>query len=124
MHATERERKARLVSVVGIGGIGKSRLAWELLKYIDGLSEVVYWHRGRCPAYGDGLTFWALGEMVRMRARIAETDDPVESRRKLSAAVEDHVADEEERRWVEPGIGSTDLAKEATLRALAKAGEV
>src|SRR5438034_887298 len=65
LHSTGREAKARLVSVVGIGGIGKSRLAWEFLKYVDGLAETIYWHKGRCPAYGDGVTFWALGEMVR-----------------------------------------------------------
>jgi class 3 adenylate cyclase/predicted ATPase len=101
LHAAGRERKARLVSVVGIGGIGKSRLSWEFLKYVDGLTETIYWHKGRCPAYGDGVTFWALGEMVRMRAGIAESDDPFESRRKLSEALGQYVTDEEERRWVE-----------------------
>src|SRR5207247_8662188 len=84
LHSTGREGKARLVSAVGIGGIGKSRLAWEFLKYVDGLAETIYWHKGRCPAYGDGVTFRALGAVVRRRAGIAETDDPIESRRKLS----------------------------------------
>ena len=60
---------------------------WELLKYVDGLSETVWWHHGRCPSYGDGITFWALGEMVRMRAGIAETDSPGVSRSKLAASV-------------------------------------
>ncbi|MEO8329693.1 MAG: adenylate/guanylate cyclase domain-containing protein, partial [Candidatus Nanopelagicales bacterium] len=102
LHATGREGKARVVSVTGIGGIGKSRLAWELLKYVDGLSETIWWHHGRCPSYGDGITFWALGEMVRMRAGIAETDSPGESRGKLAASVTQHVPDLEERRWLEP----------------------
>ena len=70
-NATGRERRARLVSVTGQGGIGKSRLAWEFLKYIDGVLEDVYWHEGRSPAYGEGITFWALGEMVRRRADLA-----------------------------------------------------
>jgi len=104
LHSTGREGKARLVSVIGIGGIGKSRLAWEFLKYIDGLAETIFWHKGRCPAYGEGVTFWALGEMVRMRAGIAETDDPVESRRKLSEALAQYLRDDEERRWVEPRL--------------------
>ncbi len=104
LHATERERKARLASVTGIGGIGKSRLSWEFLKYIDGLTHDVFWHHGRCPAYGDGITFWALGEMVRMRAGIAESDDRAESRTKLSATVADFIPDDDERRWIEPRL--------------------
>jgi class 3 adenylate cyclase/tetratricopeptide (TPR) repeat protein len=104
LHATDREGKARVVSVMGIGGIGKSRLAWELLKYIDGLTDNVWWHHGRCPAYGEGVSFWALGEMVRMRAGIAETDAPGGSRTKLASSVAEHVPDEEERRWLEPRL--------------------
>ena len=104
LHATGREGKARVVSVTGIGGIGKSRLAWELLKYLDGLTEDIYWHLGRCPSYGEGVTFWALGEMVRMRAGIAETEPVGPSREKLAEAVAAHVADEEERRWIEPRL--------------------
>ena len=51
-----------MVSITGVAGIGKSRLAWELEKYLDGLVETVYWHHGRSPAYGEGLAFWvALG---------------------------------------------------------------
>ncbi len=104
LHVTGREDKVRVASVTGIGGIGKSRLAWELLKYVDGLAETVWWHHGRCPAYGDGITFWALGEMVRMRAGIAETDAPGVSRSKLAASVTQHVPDADERRWLEPRL--------------------
>ena len=104
VHATARETRLRLVSVTGIGGIGKSRLAWELFKYIDGVKDAIYWHEGRCPAYGEGVTFWALGEMVRMRARISETEDAAASRQKLAAALDDYVADDGERRWIEPRL--------------------
>ncbi len=104
LHATGRESRARLVSVMGVGGIGKSRLAWELLKYVDGLTEDIYWHHGRCPSYGEGVTFWALGEMVRMRAGIAETDSPAASRTKLTEAVETYVTDEDERHWLQPRL--------------------
>ena len=75
-HGSADEKKAQLVSVTGIAGIGKSRISWEFEKYIDGLAENAHWHRGRCLSYGDGVAYWALAEMVRMRADIAEDEDP------------------------------------------------
>ena len=103
-HATGRETKVRLVSVMGPAGIGKSRLAWEFLKYVDGLVENTYWHSGRSPSYGDGITFWALGEMIRGRCELLETDDEPTTRRKVSETVAQWITDEEERRWIEPAL--------------------
>jgi class 3 adenylate cyclase/tetratricopeptide (TPR) repeat protein len=103
-HAASDERKARLVSIVGIAGIGKTRLSAELERYIDGLVGDVYWHRGRCLAYGEGVAYWALAEMVRMRAGIAEQEDPDAAARKLHETLERHLLDAEERAWVEPRL--------------------
>jgi class 3 adenylate cyclase/tetratricopeptide (TPR) repeat protein len=103
-HASTEEAKAHLVSVVGTAGMGKSRLSWEFFKYIDGLVTPLWWHRGRCLAYGEGVTYWALAEMVRMRARIEEGEDPAAGLSKLHDSVIQHVADAEERKWIEPRL--------------------
>ena len=102
--ATEREGRARMVSVVGEAGAGKSRLLWEFEKYTDGIEQTVRWHQGRCLSYGEGVAYWALAEMVRARAGIVEEEDAATARAKLRAAVEEHVIDERERRLVEPRI--------------------
>jgi class 3 adenylate cyclase/tetratricopeptide (TPR) repeat protein len=104
LHATGEEHTARLLSIVGLAGVGKSRLAWEFFKYVDGLTETVWWHRGRCLAYGEGVAYWALNEMVRMRAGIVENEPPESAREKLRRTVEEFVESGEERRWVEPRL--------------------
>ena len=104
LHATGREQRARLVSVVGVTGIGKSRLAWELSKYADGLVEDTWWHVGRCPTYGEGVTFWALGEMIRERVGLLETDDEATTRSRVGEAVREWIADDADRRWIEPAL--------------------
>jgi class 3 adenylate cyclase/tetratricopeptide (TPR) repeat protein len=104
LHSTDREGKPRLASLVGIGGIGKSRIVWEFFKYIDGLSDVIYWHVGRSPSYGEGVAFWALAEMVRMRTGIAETDDDAGAVEKLGVWLAENFPDEAERAWLGPHI--------------------
>ena len=103
-HATGRENRIRLVSVMGPGGIGKTRLAREFSTYADGLVETVYYHSGRCPSYGEGITFWALGEMIRGRCGLLEGDDEGTTRAKIGQAVAEWVPDEAERGWIEAAL--------------------
>ena len=103
-HESAESGKAHLLSVTGIAGIGKSRLSWEFYKYFDGIAQTTYWHRGRCLSYGDGVTYWALADMVRMRCRIGEEDDSTVAREKLDRALEEHLPDPEERAFVEPRL--------------------
>jgi tetratricopeptide (TPR) repeat protein len=74
------------------------------LNHVDAEAEDFWLHHGRSPAYGDGLTFWALGEMVRQRAGLAETDDEPTTRSRIRAMVEENVSDEADRRWIEPAM--------------------
>jgi class 3 adenylate cyclase/tetratricopeptide (TPR) repeat protein len=103
-HATSDDPRPRLVSIMGQAGIGKSRLVWELQKYVDGLTEAAYWHQGRCPAYGDGVAYWALGEMVRRRAGIGEGEEADAGRWKLEEMLATFVPDADERAWIQPRL--------------------
>src|SRR5204863_111551 len=102
-------------------GSGKSRLLWEFFKYIDGIEELRYWHEGRSLSYGEGVAYWALAEMIRARAGIAEDDDPLAARESLTATVERFVSDDRERRLLERAEGVPLYAVE-TVRMLLDRG--
>ncbi|MHB2024315.1 MAG: ATP-binding protein [Mycobacteriales bacterium] len=104
-HASADRRSPRLLVVAGGAGIGKSRIGWEFEKYVDGLASLVWWHRGRCLSYGDGVAFWALAEMVRQRFSIAEEDPTEVAAGKLAAGLADLVADPAERGYAAVRLG-------------------
>ena len=104
-HAAAERRVPRLVLVSGPAGVGKSRLGWEFDKYADGLAESMWWHRGRCLAYGDGVAFWALAEIVRQRLGIAEEDSAETAAQKLASGLAEYVPDPAERGYIGARLG-------------------
>src|ERR671930_332623 len=81
------ERLPQLVTLVGVPGIGKSRLVYELSQVVEADPELIYWRQGRSLPYGEGVTYWALAEMTKAQAGILESDAPAEAERKLTEAV-------------------------------------
>jgi class 3 adenylate cyclase/tetratricopeptide (TPR) repeat protein len=99
--ARAREEQApQLVTLVGVPGIGKSRLVWELSKLVEAEPELTTWRQGRCLPYGEGVALWALGEMVKAQAGILESDQAEAAAVKLTHAVADLVTDEREAAWL------------------------
>ena len=95
------ERSSQLVTLVGVPGIGKSRLVFELSKLVNAGPDPVIWRRGRCLPYGDGVSFWALSEAIKEQAGILESDGPEQAATKLHAAVVHGVPDAHEAAWIE-----------------------
>ena len=111
------DRTVRLVTIVGDPGVGKSRFVGELAASADDRPELVIWRQGRCLPYGDGITFWALGEIVKAQAGILESDPSAEVSGKLRAALDRLLPDPPEREWLRArlapllGIAGPDAVK-------------
>ena len=117
-HASAERHSARMVLVSGVAGVGKSRLSWEFEKYIDGLAGTVLWHAGRCLSYGEGVSYWALSEMVRARLLISEEDPQEVVAERLRAGLERWIADVADREFISPRLGQ--LLGMATPKVLAR----
>jgi class 3 adenylate cyclase len=108
---------AQLVTVVGEPGLGKSRLLVELFAYLDTRPELITWRQGRCLPYGEGVTFWALGEIVKAHAGILESDAAPLAEAKL----DDVLPRGDDRAWFRQrllpliGIGATSHADREEL---------
>jgi hypothetical protein len=94
------EQAPQLVTLIGVPGIGKSRLIWELKELVEVDPELITWRQGRCLPYGEGVALWALGEIVKAQAGILETDPAQQAAAKLTQAVADLIDDEGEAAWV------------------------
>jgi class 3 adenylate cyclase len=105
------EREPQLVTLIGMPGIGKSRLIWELFQAVGRDPELIYWRQGRSLPYGDGVTYWALGEMVKAQAGILETDAPEVTAEKVRRVVSELLPERAAATWVEnhlrPLVGIT-----------------
>ena len=77
------ETGVQLVTVAGEPGAGKTRLVSELRRWVDDRPELVTWRQGRCLPYGDGIAYWALGEVVKAQAGILESDAPDQAAARL-----------------------------------------
>jgi class 3 adenylate cyclase/tetratricopeptide (TPR) repeat protein len=77
------ETTARTVTVLAEAGVGKSRLTEEFLTSVGAEPLAL---TGRCLPYGRGITFWALGEIVRAAAGIEEGDSSAVAMERLRAA--------------------------------------
>jgi class 3 adenylate cyclase/tetratricopeptide (TPR) repeat protein len=94
------EQSSQLVTLVGVPGIGKSRLVAELFQITDADEEIISWRQGRSLPYGERVSFWALGEIVKAHAGILESDDAATAEEKLVAMVETLAEDEQEGEWL------------------------
>ena len=91
----------QLVTVVGVPGIGKSRLVRELFRVADDDPELIVWRQGRSLPYGEGSAFWGLAEIVKAQAGVLESDGADEAAAKVAATVGELVDDGTDAPWVE-----------------------
>jgi class 3 adenylate cyclase/tetratricopeptide (TPR) repeat protein len=114
------QRSSQLVTVAGEPGVGKTRLCAELFQYIEQRPGLVRWRQGRCLPYGEGIAFWALGEIVKAECGILESDSPEEAQTKLDQAIPEH---EPDRAWLKArlaplvGAGGEPAAQEESFTA-------
>ncbi len=114
------QRSCQLITIVGEPGVGKSRLCAELFGHIDERPGLVRWRQGRCPPYGEGIAFWALGEIVKAECGILESDSSAEAEAKLEEAL---TAEDPDRAWLKArlaplvGVAAEPAAQQESFAA-------
>ncbi len=102
----QREGATELVTIIGEPGVGKTRLLTEFRQVIDDLPDIVWWRQGRCLPYGEGITFWAIGEVLKAHAGILDSDSPATVDAKLGSAIEALIPDPVRASWVRARLGA------------------
>jgi class 3 adenylate cyclase/tetratricopeptide (TPR) repeat protein len=102
---TLRESLIQLVTLTGEPGVGKSRLVAEFRSFVEEPGAIV-WRHGWCLPYGEGITFWALGQIVKAQAGVLESDNAEEARKKLATAVRAAIEEPSEREWFQARLGT------------------
>ena len=117
-HASE-TGTGRFILVVGEPGIGKSRLVLEFARSLDERPELVTWRQGRCLPYGEGVTFWAMGEILKEHAGIRDSDEVATVESKLGAALPDGDEGTWLRQRLRPllGLAAPQAAREENFAA-------
>ncbi len=100
------QTSVELVTLIGAPGIGKSRLLAEVRDVVAAEPDPVTWLQGRCLPYGEGVSFWALGEMVKAEAGILESDAAEHAGQKLARSVTALIPDPDEARWIAGRLGT------------------
>jgi len=100
------ERSPQLVTLVGVPGIGKSRLLYELCRVAEAEPKLISWRQGRSLPYGEGVSFWALAEIVKAQAGILESDTPDEAAAKLAEMTAEVMPGSADADWVQGHLGA------------------
>jgi class 3 adenylate cyclase len=93
------ERRPAFVTLVGVPGVGKSRLLRELERRVRADDQQVSWHRGRTPSLG-GAAYWALADVVKTELGVVEGDGADVAAAKLAAAIERRLSTADSAAWI------------------------
>jgi class 3 adenylate cyclase/tetratricopeptide (TPR) repeat protein len=95
------QREPQLVTLMGVPGIGKSRIVWEVFQQVDEAQDLIAWRQGRSLPYSDGISYWALGEIVKAECAILDTDVAEKAGEKLARVVEALAESQSDAVWIE-----------------------